>query len=46
MAQLEAEHVLGSLQLAQLLLAGGAASGLLEQVLEQKCILAHALHGL
>lgn len=46
MAQLEADHVFGSLQLTQLLLMGGTASGLLDQVLEQQCILAHALHRL
>lgn len=46
MTQLETDHVCGSLELAQLLLPGGAAASLPHQVLQQQQVLAHTLHGL
>lgn len=46
MAQLEADHTLGGPKLAQLLLWDGAAASLPDQVLQQQCVLAHALHRL
>ncbi|XP_038439325.1 uncharacterized protein LOC119867479 isoform X2 [Canis lupus familiaris] len=45
-AQLEADHTLGGPKLAQLLLWDGAAASLPDQVLQQQCVLAHALHRL